>query len=142
MFDEISLMKVILQYAYYHSIIFVLGVLAVLITRKGKKWVFILSIICLIGAVIIAAVSITPVILDYKKESYMTENNAKVICYDHGISFSDLGNSKITVVTEDGRIIHLLHSGPFVKGQFQGTVVYAKSSKIVVSYDLEPIPLE
>ena len=135
---ELSLTTVILRYVFFHGITLVLGVIALLLTRKGKKWVFILCTACLIGVVALAARNVIPVVLDYKTESYITENNVKVICRSPWISFSDLGNSSLTVVTEDGRTIHLWHSGPFEKGQFQGTIVYAKRSRVVVSYDLEP----
>ena len=143
MYDFV-MVSVIKKYVLFFTITLVLGVLALLVSRKQKKWVFLICIVCLIGVVVLAAVRISPVLIDYKKESYIVEKNAKVICKSPTINFSDLGNSSLKVVTEDGRTIDLWYSGPFDegKGQFQGTVVYAKRSKIMVFYELEPVLAE
>lgn len=138
MFDSVMVM-VMKKYAYFFGIALILSIVAICITRKQKTWTFLISIFCAIGILILAIVHIGPVLIDYQKKDYIVEDNVKIICKNSGTSFSDLGNSSLTIITEDDREIHLLYSGMFEVGNYKGTIIYSNKSKIVVFYEIESI---
>ena len=127
------------RYVCFCAILIGLGVIALLVTRKEKKWIRLLCALCLIGSLVVSAGRIVPVVIDRKQEDYVELNDADVVCKSRTTSFSDLGNASLAVKIEDGRELKLLFAvyESIDAGRYRGTVVYAKRSKIVVYYDLD-----
>lgn len=98
--------------------------------RCREKTYRILAVVCvsgLIGSVGLAAWELAPMVTDYISSSYIELANVKIISKtDAGFDLSGL--REVSVIDPSGAEIVLKTSMQFEKGEFDGTVVYAKAS--------------
>lgn len=91
-------------------------------------WAFVSLII-----VVVLSMGICHIVLDMTEKDYITYQGSYI---ERGGGQQDL--KTVVVYDEEGNEIRLLRNGASETGEFEGTVVYGKRSKIVVEYSGVP----
>lgn len=97
------------------------------------KWIYAISIAISIVVVAVMGISLSKIFLDIQNKDYVTYCGEYV---ERGGGQKDL--KTVVVYDEQGNEIRLLRTGPSESGNYEGTVVYGRRSKIVVEYNGVP----
>lgn len=97
---------------------------------------FSIVIVCTIGVVVVFSVLIGQIVIDTIMQDFVMLENATLVCESATIDNYIGGCCSVTIVSEDGLEFGLLSSTIIDAGTYNGTVVYAKRSKIILSLEV------
>lgn len=97
------------------------------------KWCYLVWAIIAVSISALMCKGVVDISLDIKQEAFVTYQGDYV---ERGGGYRDL--KTVVIFDEDGKEIKLLRAGQSETGEYTGTVIYGKRSKIVVSYEGTP----
>lgn len=138
--DTQVLITVFKRYLIWFFIFAVIAILAILVSRGEKKWIFSIVIVCTIGVAVVFSVLIGQTVADTIMQDFVTLENATLVCESATVDNYIGGCCSVTIISEDGLEFGLLSSTIIDAGTYKGTVVYAKRSKIIMSLEVIDVP--
>lgn len=134
--DSQVLNTVCKRYLIWFFVFAVIAILSILVSRREKKWIFSIVIVCTIGFVIVFSVLIGQIVIDTIMQDFVMVENATLVCESATIDNYIGGCCSVTVFSEDGLEVGLLSSTIIDAGTYKGTVVYAKRSKLILYLEM------
>lgn len=97
------------------------------------KWSYLIWAILAVSVSAFLWKGVIDISLDIKQEAFVTYDGNYI---ERGGGYRDL--KTVVIFDENGKEIKLLRAGQSEEGEYTGTVIYGKRSKIVVSYEGTP----
>lgn len=137
--DSQVLNTVFKRYLIWFLVFAIIAILSILVSLGEKKWIFSIVIVCTVGVMVVFSVLIGQIVIDAVMQDSVMIENATLVCESATIDNYIGGCCSVTLISEDGLEFGLLSSTIIDAGTYEGTVVYARRSKLILYVEMTAV---